>query len=128
MKLSFKPDSFDYYPPNYHDIPLLTGTTPIAWDTFKIPYRNFLLHTIPSIIMVSYLCGYLIRIMVSLIISGYLSCPIVDFLFFGIGKLLRIENVLLLFNAALFGEQLISVFGMYLLGTQIFKKRTTILF
>ncbi len=52
---------------------------------------------------------------------------IVDFLFIGIGKLLRIENVLLLFNAALFGEQLISVFGMYLLGTQIFKKRTTIL-
>lgn len=109
------------------NVPLLTGATPIVWDTFKIPYQLFYT-TYNSVLYHGQIPLWLPYSYYGIPNYFWLSVlSIVNFLFIGIGKLFQIHNVLFLFKASLFGEQLISVFGMYLLGGQIFQKRTTVI-
>jgi hypothetical protein len=109
------------------NIPLLNGNTPIAWDTFHPGYELF------SIMYNS--VNFNNQLPLWLPFSDYgipnffwlPSLTSVNFLFIGIGKLFHIQNTLLLYNASLFGEQLISVFGMYLLANLIYRKRITVI-
>lgn len=109
------------------NIPLLTGATPIAWDTFKSPFQEFAI-TYNSIFYDHELPFWLPNSIYGIPDYFWLAAQsIVSFLFIGIGNILRIENVLLLFKISLFCEQLIAVFGMFLLSKRLFKKRLTIL-
>ena len=108
------------------NIPMLTGGTPIAYDTFA-SYEEFAV-TYNAVYFHGQLplwLPYASYGMPDILWLGYLS--IVNFLFIGLGRLFQIQNALLLFKASLFGEQLISVFGMYLLANRIFRKKTTVL-
>jgi len=104
---------------------LLSGSTPIAYDTFAsfqefaITYQSVFFHGGMPLWLphTSYGTPYMLWL-------AYLS--IVNLLFVGIGKLLQEQNVLVLFRVSLVFEQLISVVGMYLLGSRIFQKKITV--
>ncbi len=127
MKRAFKPDLFAIIILlAAMNIPLLTGRTPIAWDTFNMPFEEFSI-TYNAVFFHGALPLWLPFSSYGIPDYFWLAAlSIVNFLFIGAGALLRIQNVLLLFKASLFAEQLIAVFGMYLLASQIFRKRTTV--
>lgn len=105
---------------------LLTGSTILTWDTysafegFSTVYSEFFYHN-----ELPFWFPYSIY---GLPDYGTVSgLSIVNFLFIGIGKLLTIENAMLLFRVSLFFEQLISLTGVYLLANAIFTKRITVM-
>jgi hypothetical protein len=109
------------------NLPLLTGATPIAWDTFKLAYEEFSI-SYGSVFFSGHLPLWLPFSVYGIPDYFWLSSvSIVSFLFIGVGRLLQVHNVLLLFKISLVCEQLIAVLGMYVLGTQIFRKRITVL-
>ncbi len=103
------------------NIPMLTGRTPFDWDTFNMPYEEFVI-TYNALVSNGSLPLWLPYSSYGIPNYFWLAAlSIVNILFIGIGVLFRIQNTIILFRASLLGEQLISVFGMYLLAKQIFK-------
>ena len=128
MKRSFKPDLLIIIALlTAMNIPLLAGSTPVTWDTFNMPYEEFAI-TYNAVYFHGTLPLWLPYSSYGIPDYFWLAAlSIVNIFFIGVGVLFRIQNILLLFKASLFGEQLIAVFGMYLLGNQIFRKRMTVL-
>ncbi len=108
------------------NIPLLAGRTPITWDTFNMPYEEFAV-TYNTVYFHGALPLWLPYSMYGMPDYFWLAAlSVVNLFFIGVGALFRVQNILLLFKLSLVGEQLISVFGMYLLANQIFRKKSTI--
>jgi len=53
---------------------------------------------------------------------------VVDYFVMGMGSLLRVQEVLVLFKLSLFLEQIIFLMGMYLLSRNLFKQEVTVFF
>ncbi len=108
------------------NIPLLAGKIQPYRDTFTAPFQEFSIvydevrfnNQLPFWLPTS-----------SYGIPDYfavLSLSAVNFTFIGIGKLFHIANTFSLFKWSLFFEQAIALAGMYLLGRQLFKKRSSV--
>jgi hypothetical protein len=108
------------------NFPLLAGQIQPYRDTFTAPFQEF------SIVYDE--VRFHNQLPLWLPTSSYgipdyfavLSLSAVNFCFIGIGKLFHIANTFTLFKWSLFFEQAIALAGMYLLGYQLFKKRTSV--
>ncbi len=108
------------------NILLLTGQIQPYRDTFTAPFQEF------SIVYDE--VRFNNQLPLWLPTSSYgipdyfavLSLSVVNFCFIGIGKVFHIANTFALFKWSLFFEQAVALAGMYLLGYQLFKKRTSV--
>ena len=108
------------------NIPFLAGSTPVDWDTFNI-YEEFSI-TYNAVYFDNQLPLWLPFSSYGIPDYGNLGgLSIFSYLFIYMGKLFQFQNILWLFKFSLFCEQLISVFGMYLLTSQLFHKKTSVL-
>lgn len=104
------------------NVPLLLNRTHLFWDSynayeeFSIIYTGVSFHN-----QLPLWLPYASYGMPENASMGYLS--IVSFLFIFLGKIFSIKDGLLLFSISLVGEQIISIGGMYLLSSRLFKKR-----
>jgi len=108
------------------NIPFLVGSTPIDWDSFNIfegffvTYRGVLNENQVPLWFPYSVYGF----------PNYWDLSglsIFSYLFIYIGKLIQSQDPLILFKISLVCEQLICLFGMYLLSNQLFRRKSTVL-
>lgn len=108
------------------NLPLLLGKSQIDWDTFKSPYQEFYL-SYNSLLNHQELPLWLPFTNFGMPDYFWLSAnSITGFFFMGVGNLFKLQNVWGLFNFSLVFEQLIAVFGMYLLSGRLVRKRMSV--
>ncbi len=109
------------------NIPLLKGETLLFWDTYSGPFQSF------SIAYSEFFFHHHLPLWLPFTSFGmpeYLSAAtlsIVSFFFLGVGKILNIYDPLTLFRYSLVGEQILAITGVYLLASELFKKKYVVL-